>query len=186
MYPPANGGWVDETTPPRLDHERGRKRFDAEQAFLNAAEEFATEACSLRLVGIYGPGRGVVARMKAGKYRLVGDGTNYVNRIHVADIVSAIRLVADAPQLPSRVYNVADDNPSPSIEFAKAVSRQLSLPMPPVFKAEEVTPRIARMLTSNRRVSNKLIKKELGFSPRYPSYEDALEELIQRPNSRVL
>ena len=41
----------------------------------------------LRPAAIYGPGRGLHTAMREGRFKLVGDGGNWVSRIHVDDLL---------------------------------------------------------------------------------------------------
>ena len=83
----------------------------------------------LRAAGIYGPGRGLVERMRAGTYRIVGDGRAHVSRIHVDDLVEAIVRAGESSA--TGAFNVADDDPAPIGEVADAVAAHLGLPPPP-------------------------------------------------------
>jgi nucleoside-diphosphate-sugar epimerase len=178
VYPPADGAWVDEEVAPAPAGARGQARLAAEQALLEEAEERGLSAVTLRIVGIYGPGRGVVARMKAGRYRVIGTGDTWVNRVHVHDIASAIMAAGVAEPLEHRVYNVADDGPEPSAVYAAAVAEALGLPPPPRVPLSEVPPAVAAMLGANRRVSNRRMKESLGVILRYPTWRDSLAELV--------
>ena len=71
-------------------------------------------AVILRPAGIYGPGRGVLARLRAGTLRIVGERDTAVSRIHVADLASAIIRAGTARTVPSPAYNVADREAAPT------------------------------------------------------------------------
>jgi nucleoside-diphosphate-sugar epimerase len=159
---------VDETTRPAPAAARGSARLAAETEVLTAAAARGVDAVSLRIVGIYGPGRGVHARLAAGSYRVVGDGAALVCRIHVDDLVAAIVAVGDAETVPSRIYNVADDAPTPSADHADRVAAMLGLPPPPRVPASQVSAEVLAMLAADRRVDNRRLKRELGWAPRYP------------------
>ncbi|RMH43224.1 MAG: NAD-dependent epimerase/dehydratase family protein [Deltaproteobacteria bacterium] len=175
VYPPsADGAWMDEDTPPAPASERGRLRLAAETAVLDAAAEAGVDAVALRAAGIYGPGRGIAARLAAGTYRIVGDGDTFVCRIHVDDLVSAIVAAGTIARLPRRIYNVCDDEPAPSAVVAAEVARRLGVPPPPRVPVGEVDPTIAAMLTANRRVSNRRLKRELGVALRYPTWREGM------------
>ena len=129
---------------------------------------------ALRAAGIYGPGRGLVDRIRAGTYRVIGDGTSHVGRIHVADLVAAI--VAAGSSAVTGAINAADDDPAPIGEVADAVAARLGLPPPPRVPASAVSPEIAGMLTADRRIANRRLRDELGVALRYPSWRDALDD----------
>ena len=169
VYAPAAGAWVDEDFAIAPTTAAGRARVAAEAA-IGAAQ---ASTVVVRAPGIYGPGRGVVARLRAGSYRVIGDGATAVSRIHVDDLVGALLACADAAT-PARVYNVADDDPCPSAELADAAAVALGLPPPARVPVTAVAPETAGMLTADRRVSAARLKRDLGWAPRYPSWRTAL------------
>jgi nucleoside-diphosphate-sugar epimerase len=173
VYGPGGGAWVDETWPVAPITESGRARAAAEAALAGAAVPWV----ALRAAGIYGPGRGLVDRIRAGTYRVIGDGTSHVSRIHVVDLVAAI--LAAAGSAATGAINVADDDPAPIGEVADAVAARLGLPPPPRVPAAAVSAEVAGMLTADRKISNRRLREELGVALRYPSWRDGLEaELV--------
>ena len=173
VYGPGHGAWVDETWPVDPITESGRARAAAEAALAGARVPWV----ALRAAGIYGPGRSLVDRIRAGTYRVIGDGTSHVSRIHVADLVAAI--VAAAGSSVTGAINVADDDPSPIGAVADAAAARLGLPAPPRVPAAAVPAEVAGMLTADRRIANRRMHDELGVVLRYPSWRDGLEaELV--------
>lgn len=176
VYGPGHGAWVDETWPVAPVTESGRARAAAEAALAGAAVPWV----ALRAAGIYGPGRGLVDRIRAGTYRVIGDGTSRVSRIHLADLVAAI--LAAAGSSATGAINVADDDPAPIGEVADAVAARLGLPPPPRVPAAAVSAEVAGMLTADRRIANRRLREELGVALRYPSWRDGLlAELAPAP-----
>jgi nucleoside-diphosphate-sugar epimerase len=169
VYGPGHGAWVDETWPVAPITESGRARAAAEAALAGAPVPWV----ALRAAGIYGPGRGLVDRIRAGTYRVIGDGTSHVSRIHVVDLVAAI--LASAASAVTGAINVADDDPAPIGEVADAVAARLGLPPPPRVPAAAVPAEVAGMLTADRRIANRRLREELGVALRYPSWRDGLE-----------
>jgi nucleoside-diphosphate-sugar epimerase len=169
VYGPGHGAWVDETWPVAPITESGRARAAAEAALAGAAVPWV----ALRAAGIYGPGRGLVDRIRAGTYRVIGDGTSRVSRIHVVDLVAAILAAAASPA--TGPINVADDDPAPIGEVADAVAARLGLPPPPRVPAAAVPAEVAGMLTADRRIANRRLRQELGVALRYPSWRDGME-----------
>jgi nucleoside-diphosphate-sugar epimerase len=165
VYAPGGGAWVDEGWPLAPATTAGRRRLDAERAL-------PADAAILRAAGIYGPGRGLVERLRAGTYRIVGDGRAHVSRIHVDDLVEAI--VRAGASAASGAFNVADDEPAPIGEVADAVAAHLGLPAPPRVPASSVDAEVAGMLSADRRIANGRIKRELGVVLRYPSWRALL------------
>ncbi len=162
VYAPGGGAVVDESFPTQPLTPSGHARLAAETA-LAAAPSWI----SLRVAGIHGPGRGLVDRIRAGTYRIVGDGTSHVSRIHVDDLVSSI---IAAGTRGSGFVNVADDDPAPIGAVADAVAAHFGLPAPPRVPVSSVPPEVAGMLTADRRISNAKLKRDLGVVLRYPSW----------------
>ncbi len=148
-------------------------------ALLDAAQAAGVEAVTLRVAGIYGPGRGVPARLRAGTYRIVGEGNTFVCRVHVDDIASAAIAAGAADPLPGRVFNVCDDEPASSTEVADGAARMLGVAAPPRVALDQVSPDVATMLTANRRVSNRRLREVLGVPLRYPTWREGFPASFQ-------
>lgn len=176
VYGRGDGAWVDETWPVAPITDSGRARAAAEAALAASAVPWV----ALRAAGIYGPGRSLADRIRAGAYRVVGDGTSHVGRIHVADLVTAI-LRAGLLSVRGAI-NVADDDPAPIGEVADAVAARLGLPPPPRVAASAVPAEVAGMLTADRQITNRRLRDELGVVLRYPSWRHGLAaELAAAP-----
>lgn len=175
VYAPGRGAWVDESWPVEPVTRAGKARAAAEAALVGTELAREGRAVSLRVAGIHGPGRGLVERIRAGTYRIVGDGRAHVSRIHVDDLVEAI--VRAGTSTVAGAVNIADDDPAPIGEVADAVAARLGLPPPPRVPAASVDGEIAGMLTADRRIANRRMKDELGVVLRYPSWRSALGEV---------
>jgi nucleoside-diphosphate-sugar epimerase len=156
-------GWIDEDTPAAPVTAAGRARL-AEEAPLRSSD---LSVVVLRVAAIHGPGRGVAERIRAGTYRVVGDGAGHVSRIHVEDLVSVIVAAATHPAPPRDVYVVADDAPTTVRAHADRVAAALGLPSPPSIPASEAPPLLVEMQTADRRVRNARVKTELGVVLRH-------------------
>jgi nucleoside-diphosphate-sugar epimerase len=165
VYAPGNGAWVDETWPCEPVTSLGRARMLAEAAL-------PPGAIALRVAGIHGPGRGLVDRIRAGTYRIPGDGRAHVSRIHVDDLVEVI--IRAGRSIVAGPVNVADDDPAPIGEVADAIASQLGVDPPERIDASTVDPEVAGMLLADRRIDNRRMKRDLGVVLRYPSWRDAL------------
>lgn len=168
VYAAGGGAWVDEAWPQEPLTPSGRARVAAERALASAAVSHV----SLRVAGIHGPGRGLVDRMRAGTYRIVGDGRAHVSRIHVDDLVQAI-VLAGRSQVTGAI-NIADDDPAPIGLVADELAGKLGVAPPPRVPAETVAPEVAGMLTADRKIANGRMKQELGVVLRYPSWRSAI------------
>jgi len=109
VYGEHGDAWVDEDTPPAPPGFNGRVLLEAERWL--AAQPVSS--VSLRLAGIYGPGRmQLVERIRAGQAPVRRDPPHWSNRIHVDDAAAAaVHLLGLAA--PERVYVGVDDTPLP-------------------------------------------------------------------------
>ncbi|WP_180541182.1 NAD-dependent epimerase/dehydratase family protein [Nevskia soli] len=121
-------------------------------------------ALILRPAAIYGPGRGIQVSIAAGTFRLAGDGSNSVSRIHVDDL--AAHCVAALFSEVTGAYPVADDEPCESREIAAFCAALLNVPMPDRADPQELHP----TRQANRRVDGREIRRLLGIELKYPSY----------------
>ncbi len=160
VYAPGGGAWVDESWPLEPATVSGHARLAAERAL-------PADAIVLRAAGIYGPGRGIADRLRSGIYRIVGDGTSHVSRIHVDDLVEAIVRAGESTMVGP--VNCADDDPAPIGELADAMAAALGVPPPPRVSLESVGHEVAGMLAADRRIANGRFKSELGVVLRHPT-----------------
>ncbi|MGC2414626.1 MAG: SDR family NAD(P)-dependent oxidoreductase, partial [Stellaceae bacterium] len=101
------------------------------------------------------------------------------SRIHVDDLASVLAASIATPR-PGAIYNVSDDEPAASeIVIAHAASL-LGLPPPPLvpFDDAELSPMAKSFYDDNKRVSNALIKSELGVALRHPNYRAGLAAIL--------
>lgn len=180
VYGDHDGGWVDETTPPRPDHPRSIERLAAERAWQ------AMGATVFRLPGIYGPGRSAIDRVKAGTARRIDKPGQVFSRIHVEDIATAVLAAMTHPSS-GAIYNVADDLPASNSEVIAYACALLGLPVPPLVPWDEAAPTMSAMARSfyadNRRVRNDRLKRALGVALRYPTYREGLRAIAAPPHS---
>ena len=155
---------VDETTPPMPRNVRVCARLETEAA----VQSGRWSSLVLRPAAIYGPGRGVHKAMRNGSFRLLGDGSNFVSRIHVDDLAAHAEaaLLSDV----QGAFPVADAHACPSREIAAYCANLLGLPMPASASLTEI-PSSRR---NNRRVDGSAIRKLLGLTLAYPSYEQGI------------
>ncbi|RMD47980.1 MAG: SDR family oxidoreductase [Alphaproteobacteria bacterium] len=180
VYGDHGGAWVDESTPPRPSTERGRRRLAAERAWLDLAARAGLAVHIFRLAGIYGPGRGPFAKLRAGRARRIVKPGQVFGRVHVDDIVAVLRASMAAPR-PGAIYNVTDDLPAPPEDVLAFAAELLGLPVPPAepFESAAMTPMARSFYAENKRVSNRRIREELGVRLRYPTYREGLRALAR-------
>ena len=133
----------------------------------------------LRLAGIYGPGRHhLLDQLRAGVPRLPGGGDHRLNLAHRDDICAAVFAVGAAPAaLRNRIYNVADDAPAPRAEVVGWLAKELGC-APPGFEGGAASRRGGFTAPRDRIISNRRLKLELGWQPRYPSYREGYAAIL--------
>jgi len=147
----------------------------ADEGAVEGAQLSGLPTVVLRLAAIYGPGRGVRERLKAGTYKLVDEGAHMFSRVHVDDVVGIILAAADRAPNPA-VYCVADDRPTTQKEYADWLVARLGVPAPPTVAS--LAPGMPRRPVRNRAVANARLKRELDYVFRYPTFvegETAIE-----------
>ncbi len=174
VYGKGNHQWITEEDVLAPLGQRGLRRVAAERAITATANEGELSWAAMRIAGIYGPGRGVLERMRRGDYQ-ISSPHSWVSRIHVDDLVDAIIAAGLATKLSCPAFNIADDEPTRSRTFADAISKRFGLPRAEI--AEGSTESAQAMLAANRRISNAQAKRELGWTLRYPSWREGLEAL---------
>lgn len=165
VYGVRDGSWVDETTPTEPWSPPGRARLACEKLYRASS----IKSVSLRLPAIVGPGRSTADSLRAGRYRLVGDGSKWTNRIHVEDLASILIATLQTVEVPE-VLCVADDTPVQARELVTFLCERLSLPFPPSVSEQELLEQGAFTMLSNQRVSNSTLKNVLGITMHYPSF----------------
>jgi dTDP-4-dehydrorhamnose reductase len=178
VYGDAHGAWIDEETSTQPNSTRNRARVVAEQQWLALRERTGSEITILRLAGIYGPGRHALLNLREGKARRIAKRGQVFNRIHVEDIARAIA-AAFAPDAPSGIFNVTDDEPAPPQDVIAYAAKLLGIEPPPEipFERADLTPMARSFYSSNKRVSNRRMREQLGVSLAYPTYREGLRAL---------
>jgi len=171
VYGDTGGAWVDESAPVGEGRRTARAQADlAWQALRNDVRVF-------RLPGIYGPGRSALERVTDGKAHRIDMPGQIFSRVHVDDIVDAVRASFDGP---AGVYNIADDAPASQNAVIEYACDLLQLEWPPLLSIEAagLSPMARGFYAENRRVANGKAKRLLNWQPRYPHYRSGLGACI--------
>ena len=176
VYGDHDGDWVDEDTPLTPSTKRGRARVTAEARW-QAIPDLPLHI--FRLAGIYGPGRGPFAKVRAGTARRSIKQGQVFSRIHVEDIAQALELSLQRPD-PGAVYNLCDDDPAPPQDVIAHAAELLGLPVPPAipFDQADMTPMARSFYAESKKVRNDRIKQALGWAPQFPTYRAGLAALL--------
>ena len=176
VYGDHGGDWVDETTPLTPSTKRGIARVQAESAWA-AIPDLPLHI--FRLAGIYGPGRGPFAKVRAGTARRIIKADQVFSRTHVADIARVLAASIRNPN-PGAVYNVCDNDPAAPQDVIGYAADLLGLPLPPAedFEKAEMSPMARSFYAESKKVRNDRIKNELGVKLLYPDYRSGLKALL--------
>jgi nucleoside-diphosphate-sugar epimerase len=194
---------VDEDHPGEAVSPYGKAKRAAEEAVLDAGAKYAMHVVNLRLTLVYGRGAPgnmayMVRGIRAGWLPPLPETKNRRSIVHVSDVVSAIRFVAEDARANGRTYIIADPRPYSGREIYDALRETLGMPparwrIPPgLFRAcgrlgdalaavsGRAFPRpsglVSRFLDSAC-YSPERIERELGWSARTPLAEGLREML---------
>jgi nucleoside-diphosphate-sugar epimerase len=180
VYGDHGGAWIDETAAPGSPSKRAQLRIAIEQAWLSLGASSGKPVQIFRLSGIYGPGRNTFVKLREGTAtRLIKPGQVF-NRIHVDDIAGVLIASLARPRA-GAVYNVTDDEPAPPQDVVSFAADLGGIAPPPEvpFDPARLSPMAASFYGENKRVSNALVKSELAYAFRYPTYREALRVLVK-------
>jgi nucleoside-diphosphate-sugar epimerase len=138
----------------------------------------AADGVALRYGGFYGEPDQMTAAVSKRLYPLIGDGRGIMSFIHLHDAAAAtvLALEAEGPAL----YNVTDDEPAPMRDWLPALARALGAKRPrrlPEWVGRLVMGEGLSMTTEARGACNTKAKKELGWTPRYPSWREGFRTI---------
>ena len=178
VYGDRAGDWVGENDAPAPTQDRSQKRLNCE----NAWRASGLPVQILRLPGIYGPGRSVLNTLKQGRARIIHKPDQVFCRIHVEDIAGAcLHLMHKASQgLRPEVVNICDNQPAASGDLIRLGASLMNQPPPEEESFEEVKQTMSAMALSfwsdNRRVSNQLLIRTLGYELLHPDFQAGLRD----------
>ena len=106
-----------------------------------------------------------------------GKGDRLINMVHRDDLVGAI-IAALKSGRAGEIYNAVDDEPVAQIHFFRWLSETIGKYMPP-FATESENAERKRGLTQ-KKVSNRKLKMELGYQLKYPTFRQGYTAEIKR------
>lgn len=165
---PDDEAWIDDDTETALDDQAMMGVQTDEDAIAQSSFD-RLRTVILRLAPVYGPGRGVRARLRSGQYRLLDGGVHAISRIHVDDVARVVFGAEEHAAAGSR-YLVADDEPTTQLAYATWLCERLGLPLPPSRATFE--PGKQRVPHRNRRVKNARMKADLHVELQYPTFRE--------------
>jgi nucleoside-diphosphate-sugar epimerase len=170
VYGQDDGSMVDEDSIIRPPTETGHVLAETEQVVTRASHERFFPGIVLRLAGIYGPGRGWwFKQFVAGEARIEGEGARMLNMIHRDDVLGCI-IAALEHGRSGEIYNAVDDEPVMQRDFFAWLARKLNCPMPSSVPEDLGSAR--RRGATNKFVTNRKLKAELGYSFKFPTFRE--------------
>ena len=170
VYGDAGGGWVDERTPAAPGGFSGRVLLEAEQLIQARFSGTATTATSLRLGGIYGPGRTrLIDQVRNGSADIPED-VRYTNRIHRDDAAAAIVHLATMAARPEATYVGVDNDPADLGTVLRFLATEMGLTEPPAGDAGPAR-------GGNKRCRNSLLLST-GFTFTYPTFREGYRAVL--------
>jgi 2-alkyl-3-oxoalkanoate reductase len=150
-------------------------------AAMNYLDEAVTEAggIALRYGLFYGADNDAsIWPVRKRQFPIVGDGGGFSSWIHLDDAASATVIALDHEG--PAIYNIVDDEPAPAREWLPVLAEALGAEPPrhfPIWLARLFAGEIAAMMgTEVRGASNAKAKRELGWTPRYPTWRQGFFE----------
>jgi len=148
--------WVDEDTPAKPTNFRATSLLKAEDA-LHASLSPGT-GVSLRLSGLYGPGRVQLLKgLQAGTITSPDGPGHWANRIHIDDAARACAHLLTMTN-PQPLYIGTDNCPMPTAQLYDALAQMMGVPSP----ARQLRP------PSGKRLSNARLRAS-GWTPAWPN-----------------
>ena len=170
----------DPDPPRELDRTLDALRY-LEQIVTKSVEP---EGIVLRYGSLYGPGTGMLSRPMVSELRhrrvpLIGDGAGWWSFVHVDDAASAAAAAIEHGAA-GNIYNIVDDDPAQVRDWLPALAAVLGAKSPlhlPAWIARFVAgEHMVAMMTQVKAASNTKAKRELGWQPIHPSWQQGFAE----------
>jgi len=184
VYGQTDGSLVVETSPTEPVAATAKVLAETERLLLEQGSSRVRSprqklpVAILRVAGIYGPERGHWFRQFLNnEARVEGDGSRFLNMIHRDDIIGCIIAVLKNRRS-GEIYNAVDDEPVRQADFFQWLAEELGRDLPPAVP--ESPDETHKRGVTNKRVSNRKLKAELGYQFKYPNFRMGYTEEISR------
>jgi nucleoside-diphosphate-sugar epimerase len=173
-YRYAREGGPVKTEDDRLDPDPPAMAAQTNAAMAHLDEAVtAAGGIALRYGGFYGADNdGLVNPVRKRQFPIIGAGGGISSFIHLDDAAAATVLALEHDG--AGLYNIVDDEPAPMSEWLPALAAALGAKPPrrvPLWLARLVAGKgMVMMAVGSRGASNAKAKRELGWTPRYPSW----------------
>jgi 2-alkyl-3-oxoalkanoate reductase len=181
-YPSRGDEWIDESVPLEPSS-YNRTVLDAEES-VRGFTAAGRNGISLRFAAFYGPDSvqlpDMIRLLKKGWAPLPGPH-GFISSVSHDDAAAAVVALLEARP---GAYNVSDDEPVRKEEYAGSLAALLGL-RPPRFPPDWATPLFGApgsMLGRSLRISNRKLRSETGWRPRYPSVREGWAATLREMN----
>jgi len=178
VYSETGGATVTEESPVQPHSAMGKRRLDAEYAFLGFGQAAGVPVIILRVSGIYGPGRLPLMQISQGQPLLNEDESGPSNRIHADDLAAVCLAAADRGE-GGDIFNVSDGHPSSMTSYFNACADLLGFPRQPQVSMAEarrvMSPLMLSYVSDARIVDNARMLERLNIRLKYPTMREGLQ-----------
>ena len=173
VYKDSGGAVVDESTPTEPTRFSGKVLVEAEELLSSRTRGTSSQPISLRLGGIYGPGRTrLIDQVRSGK-AVIPAQPRHTNRVHRDDAAAVIVHLTTMEATPDSVYVGVDDLAAEMGDVMRFLAAELQCPEPPTAAPEggsDAGP-------GDKRCSNERLRAT-GFQLTFPTYKEGYRALL--------
>ena len=183
IYPDRGEEWIDERAPVRPGR-YNRGVIDAEAATERFTRSGGT-GIALRFAFLYGADsdftRDAIRLVRKGWAPTLGRPEGFISSVSHDDAAAAVVAALAAG---AGTYNVVDDEPMRRRAFSDTLAEVLEVASPKLLPAwlAYVTGSLGDVLGRSQRISNRKLRAECGWFPRYPSMREGWRAVARELN----
>jgi len=183
---------IEESFPmKKIGDPYGDTKIDAESIVSGYASKGMLDLTIIRSTAVYGEGDEkflpkLIESLKSGRFRIIGNGQQSVDLIHVRDVADGVLRVLKEKKSIGKIYNLANPHNPTWNEMLKTIILELGIPMPDKYISYRFAYYLAGMMEFISRFTRKpprlnrysirlvgrqynyrtdKIRNELGFTP---------------------
>ena len=180
---PEDESAFDEDSPPHTDFVT-RSTAEMETAARDAGDKHGFKVAILRCAWFHAPDaahtRYFGEQLLARRLPIIGKGDAMWQFVHADDAASAFVAAAESGR--SGLWHVTDDRPVSAGAYLSGFAQRLGAIAPrhvPAWMAKLVAGAPAvKFMTSSTRTSNARCRRDLPWTPRFPTYREALDQIV--------